>query len=166
MLIDSELRALSTLFFVIIISISSCTDKQKDIDDDTPEYIDTTTLISSYGGKLSHNTGTDCQTCHQKGGNGRAWFTVSGTVYDSTMKQVSPNSTARIYDGLDSSGLLIATIEVDSFGNFYSTQKIDYENGLHVEVEGKTITAKMGSLIHSGSCNKCHGVTTNRIWVK
>ena len=161
-----ESIAFSFLLFVIVLSVSSCTHKQEEIDDDTPEYVDTTTLISYYDGKLSHNAGKDCQSCHQKGGNGKGWFTVSGTVYDTTIVQVFPNSTVRLYEFLDISGVLVATIEVDSLGNFYSTQKVDYKNGLHVEVEGKAITAKMGSLIHSGSCNKCHGVTTNRIWVK
>jgi len=152
--------------FLISASLLSCNDKGDDIDTEEPEYVDTTTLVSSYDSTLSHNTAKDCQQCHQKGGNGKGWFSVSGTVYDSTMQTVFPNATVYLYDGIDNSAPLIATIEVDSLGNFYTTEEIEFKNGLHVETKGTSLTAKMGSLIRSGSCNKCHGVTTNRIWVK
>jgi len=155
------------LFFSLIIISFLVACAKKDVTTvDPPEYVDTTTLISFYNGKLSHNTGKDCQKCHQKGGNGKAWFSVSGTVYDSLMQHVFPNATIRIYDGLDSSSPLVARIAVDSLGNFYSTQKIDFKNGMHVEVAGKKSITKMGSLIRSASCNRCHGITANRIWVK
>ncbi len=153
-------------FFFTGILLFSCNDKSENIDTQEPEYIDTTTLVSRYNTTLSHNAGKDCQQCHQKDGNGRGWFSVSGTVYDSTMQVVFPNAIVYLYNGIDNSAPLIATIEVDSLGNFYTTESIDFKNGLHVEVKGKKLTAKMGSLIRSASCNRCHGVTTNRIWVK
>ena len=157
------------VFFVAAVfaaTFFSCTHKPEIEDGKDKEEVDTTTLISYYNGTLSHNQGKNCQSCHQKSGNAKGWFSISGTVYDTSLIQVFPNSTVRLYDGLDSTGVLISTIEVDSFGNFYSTEKIDFKNGLHVEVEGKLISAKMGSLIRSAACNKCHGVTTNRIWTK
>ncbi|MCK5856422.1 MAG: hypothetical protein KAG64_02965 [Bacteroidales bacterium] len=159
-------RIFSILFVLGLLLLSCTKDNADECDDDVPEYIDTTTLISLYNGMQSHNAGTDCKKCHQKGGNGKGWFVVSGTVYDSLMQQVFPNATVYIYDGLTSADPLLATIEVDSLGNFYTTQDIDFKNGLHVEVYGKSFTAKMGSLIYAASCNKCHGVTTNRIWTK
>jgi cytochrome c553 len=158
-------KLILTLLFISAL-LWSCNNKSDDIDTEEPEYVDTTTLVSSYNSLLSHNMGKDCQQCHQKGGNGKGWFLVSGTVYDSTMQYVFPNATVYLYDGIDNLAPLIATIEVDSLVNFYTTDSIDYKNGLHVEVKGKNLTVKMGSLIRSGSCNKCHGVTTNRIWVK
>jgi len=157
------------VFFVAVVfaaTFFSCTHKPEIEYDIDKEQVDTTSLISNYNGTLSHNQGKNCQSCHQKGGIAKGWFSIAGTVYDSSLKQVFPNSTVRLYDGLDSTGVLISTIEVDSFGNFYSTEKIDFKNGLYVEVGGKLISAKMGSLIRSAACNKCHGITTNRIWTK
>jgi len=155
------------LLFSLSLILFSC--KNKDDENEIinkPEYIDTSTLISTYNSTISHNTGKDCQKCHQKGGNGKAWFHVSGTVYDSIKQNPFPNATVYLYDGLNNSDPLIASIEVDSLGNFYTTENINFKNGLHIEVAGFTLHAKMGSLIYKGSCNKCHGVTTNRIWTK
>ena len=161
---------MSRLVFVLFslsLFLLSCKNKVKEnIDIDTPEYTDTSTLISTYNSTISHNAGEDCQKCHQKGGNGKAWFQVSGTVYDSTKQNIFPHATVYLYDGLNNTAPLIASIEVDSLGNFYTTEDIPFEKGLHVEVAGFTLHAKMGSLIYKGSCNKCHGVTTNRIWTK
>jgi len=160
---------LRVLLFVILgfaLVLLSCEEKSTDIDEPPSPPIDTTTSISYYNGKLSHHQGDNCQTCHQKDGIGPAWFNVSGTVYDSTLTQEFPNATIKLYDGINATGNLISTIEVDSLGNFYTTEDIDFGIGLYVEVLGVQIHAGMGSLITSGACNKCHGVITNRIWVK
>ena len=158
-------RSQFVLFIAFLFVLSSCKEKDNTIIN-PPDYVDTSTLISVHNGIMSHNAGDDCQKCHQKEGNGKGWFSISGTVYDSLIQNVYPNATVFIYDGLSSASPLLTRIEVDSLGNFYSTEEIDFKNGLHVEVEGKIGTAKMGSLIRSASCNRCHGVTTNRIWVK
>lgn len=84
--------------------------------------------------------------------------------YDSTLMQVISNSTVRLYDGLHSTGVLLATIEVDSLGNFYTTEVLDFGNGLHKEVEGVKIAARMGSLIPLGAYSSCLALITNRIW--
>ena len=158
------IRYFGIVFFIFLFAVSC--KKKEPVETPPVNEKDTTTLISFYNGTISHNQGTNCQSCHQSGGGGKAWFNVSGTVYDSTIYQAFPNATINLYDGIHATGNLIATIEADSFGNFYSTQNIDYGNGLYPEVVGEKISAVMGSAITTGACNKCHGVTTNRIWVK
>ena len=160
------LRVFAFIIAGFMLILFSCEEKSTDIDPPPSPPDDTTTLISFYNDKISHHQGDNCQTCHQKGGNGIGWFNVSGTVYDSTLSQVFPNATVKLYDGIDSSGTLVSIIEVDSFGNFYTTEDVDFGDGLYVEVIGNQINARMGSFITSGACNKCHGILTNRIWVK
>lgn len=149
--------------FSIVLLFSSCA---KDAEDDSPTIIDTISLVSFYGGTISHYQGENCPICHQEGGEGKGWFNISGTVYDTTLSHGYANATVNIFDGINGTGNLIYSIECDSFGNFYSTNKIEFGSGLYAVVDGEKISAKMGSLVTKGSCNNCHGVTTNRIWTK
>lgn len=105
-------------------------------------------------------------SCHVSGGSGKGWFTTAGTVYDSTQTSVYPNSTVKFYSGSNATGSLIAIIQVDQLGNFYTTENINYGDGLYVAVEGSEASINMISKVTSGQCNSCHGGSTDRIWTK
>ncbi len=122
--------------------------------------------ISSYNEMESHKTGENCMECHKSGGNGEGWFNIAGTVYDALQTSPFPNTTVKLYSGPNATGNLVAVIEVDGLGNFYTTNNIDFGNGLFVSVIGNQTTENMVSSISSGKCNSCHGVNTDRIWTK
>lgn len=124
------------------------------------------TKISSYDSTKSHNTGENCMNCHRSGGSGEGWFTTAGSVYDSTKTSTFPNATIRLYTSPNGQGNLMATIQVDKYGNFYTTEYLDFGNKLYASAEGSSITKYMNSALASGQCNSCHGITTDRIWTK
>jgi hypothetical protein len=124
------------------------------------------TRISSYHSDESHHTGENCMNCHSSGGPGEGWFTIAGTVYAEDQSTPYPNATIRLYTGSGESGSLKATVEVDQKGNFYTTENIDFGDGLYAVSEGETSTKNMGTLLTTGKCNQCHGESTGRIWVK
>ena len=119
------------------------------------------TKISSHNSDDSHKAGQNCMNCHESGGDGEGWFTVAGTVYNEAQTSILPNATIKLYSGSNATEDLIATIEVDSKGNFYTTKKIDFGTGLYTLVEGNTATKNMMASITSGECNSCHGVSTD-----
>lgn len=122
--------------------------------------------ISSYNDTESHNMGENCMTCHSSEGSGEGWFTLAGTIYDSLKISTFPNATVYLYSEPNGLGNIMGTIEVDGLGNFYTTDYIDFGNGLYTSVSGNTSTKYMSSAINTGQCNGCHGVSTNRIWTK
>lgn len=124
------------------------------------------TNISHYNDNESHKMGQNCMNCHAYGGKGEGWFTTAGTVYDSTQNNTYPNATVKIYTESGTSGNLIHSVEVDGNGNFYTTEPINFNNGLFVSVEGNENTEHMSSPIRTGECNNCHGVSTKKIWAK
>ncbi|MBW6490622.1 MAG: hypothetical protein K0B15_05430 [Lentimicrobium sp.] len=63
-------------------------------------------------------------SCHKSGGTGEGWFTVAGSVYDSTYASGFPNATVRLYTGPNGTGTLKATIQVDNYGNFYTPKTL------------------------------------------
>ena len=123
-------------------------------------------MNSSYNDTESHNMGQNCMSCHIQGGDGEGWFTVAGTVYDSLKTSTLPNSTVKLYSGPNGTGTLIATIEVDGLGNFYSTNSINFGGGLYTSATGNTTTKHMNTSITTGNCNSCHGGSVDRIWTK
>ena len=123
-------------------------------------------MNSSYNETESHNMGQDCMSCHKQGGDGEGWFVVAGTVYDSLKTSTYPNSTVKLYSGPNGTGTLVATIEVDGLGNFYSTNNIDFGSGLYTSARGNTTTKHMITSINTGNCNSCHGESVDRIWTK
>ncbi len=122
--------------------------------------------VSSHGSSESHNNGQNCMSCHKSGGSGEGWFTLAGSVYDSTKANPLPNATIRLYSGPNGSGTLAATVEVDNRGNMYTTESINFGAGLYPSVEGSSSTQYMSTTIASGECSSCHGVTTDKIWTK
>jgi hypothetical protein len=149
-------------FFVLIAAISgsfvflSC--EKEDHENETK--------ISSFDSTESHKAGQDCMICHKSGGSGEGWFTVAGTLYDSTKMVPFPNANIKLFTGPDGTGTLKMTIQVDGRGNFYTTESIDFEDGLYTLAEGRLGAQNMHTSFTSGACNSCHGNSTDRIWVK
>jgi hypothetical protein len=124
--------------------------------------------ISAHNNDESHNMGRNCMDCHKKGGQGKGWFIVAGTVYDynSDSEARSPNGTVYLYSDKERKSL-VATIEVDNLGNFYNTDNISFGSGLYPTVVSiSNDTRNMTSSITQGACNGCHNVTTYKIFVK
>ena len=145
-----------TVTLILLTGLVSC-------DDDDFEN---KTRISSYNSSDSHKTGQNCMDCHKPGGSGESVFTIAGTVYDSTLMSVLPGATIKLYTDSNGAGTLSATIQVDKFGNFYTTEYVDFENGLYASAEGDLTTKFMNSTVMTGECNSCHGVTTDRMWTR
>lgn len=136
---------------VIVIAFQSC------------EGDDNETKISSYNSDDSHKNGQDCMECHVSGGSGEGWFTIAGSVAVS-ISSISPRQiNIKLYTEPNGSGDLIAKIEVDEKGNFYTTKKYDFGGGLYALIEGNSSTQYMIAPINHGRCNTCHGIT-NLIW--
>jgi hypothetical protein len=114
-------------------------------------------LESSHNATNSMNPGQVCQNCHTSGGDGPGVFTVAGTVFDSNLIQVFPNSTIRLYTQPNGQGDLVATIEVDGLGNFFTTRSIVFGNGLYPSVSSDGgATEYMNISTTRGDCNGCH----------
>ncbi len=152
-------RGLNILMVMIIsvISFQSC-----EQDDENENE----TKISTYNSTESHMAGQNCMNCHESGGSGEGWFTTAGTVYDSSKKSTFPNATVKLFTGPNGTGDLKLTIQVDNYGNFYTTENLDYGDGLYTSVEGNSVTKHMNSSITSGQCNSCHGINTDPIWTE
>ena len=140
---------ISSLFFIL-----SCKKNEK------------ATNISSYNETESHNMGQNCMNCHKSGGDGEGIFQAAGTVYDSTLSVTLPNTTVYLYTEQGGNGTLKHTIEVDGLGTFYTTESIDFGDGLYPTIKGASTSRHMSSPITSGQCNSCHGVSTSKLWTK
>jgi hypothetical protein len=114
--------------------------------------------ISARGLSVSHNMGHNCMTCHQPHGPGKGLFTAAGTAYnpDGT---VHPNATVRLRTAPNGGGDLVATIEGDAYGNFYTTQPLPTpEAALFVSITSSdgASTKEMPFPQRSLACNVCH----------
>ncbi len=146
------LLVLSALSFTVV---SSC---KKEGDE---------TKISSHNSDESHHEGQNCLSCHKSGGEGEGHFTVAGTVYDSLGTTIKPNGTIRLYSQPNGGGNLVATIEVDAKGNFYTTESIDLSSGVYSSATGTSGSAHfMPDINGIGACSSCHGVTQVPIWTE
>lgn len=122
------------------------------------------TKISRNNTSQSHNLGQNCMSCHLSGGNGEGWFKVAGSIYNTTQSSAYSNGSIKITTEPNGEGTLIKTIEIDNKGNFYTTETINFGNGLYVSVYGTGSEQKfMSSKITNGACNNCHGNTTDKI---
>jgi len=122
--------------------------------------------ISSHNTNDSHRSGQACLSCHNVGGSNEYQFRLAGTVYNLTETTVYPNTTIHLYTSANSAGTLVATVEVDALGNFYTTQSIDWgNNGLYPVVESSQGTRSMSTPTSDGNCNGCHnGNNLSRIY--
>ena len=119
-----------------------------------PEFVRDPALdvdnISRHGGESSHFTGQNCMKCHQPHGPGAGLFSIGGTLAN---PDGTPHPNGTVYvtrtdptslpEDLEIDELEIepvATVEVDAFGNFYSTEPLPLpEEALFVIVERSVI---------------------------
>ncbi|MCF8461627.1 MAG: hypothetical protein K9G46_12965 [Flavobacteriales bacterium] len=125
--------------------------------------------ISEFGDDDSHYHGRICMDCHARSGSGEGWFTVAGS-----MERNSGNSLIELYRYKN--GPMVMSIEVDDESNFFTTEPIDFSDGLVVAVRSPSGELEWmddneddhpdvgnNGEIYSGSCNTCHGVTTDMV---
>ncbi len=118
--------------------------------------------VSASGGNKSHNMGQNCMQCHKTGGEGEGCFVVAGTVYDTLSTNTLSSGKIELFTGPDGTGNLVHTIQVDSKGNFYTTENFEI-SGLYPVLTGPTgHKSYMSSALTSGECNSCHA-SSNRI---
>ncbi len=151
-----KLIAYFSIFMIAILLLQSC---QKDEEGSESEQ-----KVSAHNEKESHNMGLNCMNCHKSGGSGEGIFNVAGTVYNDLKTGTYPNATIKFFSEPNGNGLLKYTVEVDGLGNFYTTENIDFGNGLYASVERNSSTQNMASSITTGQCNSCHGISTDKIW--
>jgi hypothetical protein len=158
---SSPVRILPAVFFFIfctVLSIRSSTQAPTD-----------TPLKSKPGMKKSHDFGTDCGSCHKKAGTAKTIFTVSGSVLDEARAKIYKNPVIKLYTERRGMGDLVATIEGDALGNFYSTEDIDFSIGLYPTLIGTPGVAEpikhMARPIFSGNCNGCHGPKEEKLGI-
>jgi cytochrome c553 len=150
--------AISAFFVLVALAFAACREE-----DDSENR----TLVSRNGGMISHGMSQNCMNCHEQGGEGSGWFTVAGTVYDSAMTTTYANAIIRLYSEVDGGGTLVATVEADAYGNFFTTEAVNFGNGLYPLVAGTTgNTVSMQQATMLGACNSCHGITNVRIWAR
>ena len=140
------------LMLTFLLSFYSC-EKEEACDEDN---------ISEQGDDDSHNMGQNCMQCHKLGGEGEGCFVVAGTVYDTLSINTLNSGKIELFTGPDGTGNLVHTIQVDSKGNFYTTENFDIA-GLYPVLTGPSGNKSyMGSSLTSGQCNYCHS-SSNRI---
>lgn len=105
--------------------------------------------------------------CHTDGNNPYV-FTIAGTVYQiSNPAAVYPNATINFYSQPAGAGDLLGTVEVDGYGNFYTTRAIDFSAGVYPSIVGAVGEGPidMGISTIRGDCNGCHGISEPPITV-
>lgn len=118
--------------------------------------------ISERGDDESHYTGYNCMNCHYNSGSGEGWFSVAGTV-DGAYQ----NATVELFSGPDGTGTLLGSLEVDDKRNFFTTDMIDFTDGIYVATnDGNGNREFMEDKIFNGGCNLCHGQTTDEIIIE
>jgi len=134
--------------------------------------------VSAHGTSFSHTDGrrgVDCLGCHNIGGNNAYQYSVAGTVYQLNLQDYYPDATVNLYSGPNGSGDLVATIEVDANGNFYTTEPIDLGNGqgngIYPSITGSEVNSStffMNDSTNDGGCSNsgCHGVTRPPIFAQ
>ena len=127
--------------------------------------------ISSHGSRAGSSMKDNCMNCHQTGAT-YGGFIVAGTVVKEGGSTRNPNGTVYLFtvpNGVLGKDSVIATIEVDGVGNFYTTHPIDLSKGFYPAVNnasGDDSVHHMQSETTIGSCNSCHGVSQANIYVK
>lgn len=158
-------RANSLCILCIALTVLACSEEV-----DTTNIETTNVKISSNGGTDSHTDdrrGQNCMNCHYAGNN-RFVYQIAGTVYQDADNTIPyPNATINIRRGPESVDELLASIEVDANGNFFTTEAIDLSSGVYPSVIGTAgeTPMHMGNFITHGQCNSCHGLSTRPITV-
>lgn len=120
--------------------------------------------ISSTGSDESHNFGMNCMQCHVSGGEGEGCFTVAGSATGADLTTHLSSGSIKLYTQPNGGGTLKHVIQIDSKGNFHTTEQVDM-NGLYPAISGPGGSMKyMSSSPGNGACNSCHGVSTAKVW--
>ncbi|MCF8427776.1 MAG: hypothetical protein K9H61_10025 [Bacteroidia bacterium] len=123
-------------------------------------------LEESSSDEKSHNAGENCGSCHNVSGSEAVreagWWTVAGTVYSSG-NSPQTNATIELWEKPNKQGALIKRLVSDKIGNFYTNQIIDFKGGCYPSITVGSNTKYMNQKYEGGSCNSCHGVTTNKL---
>ena len=128
------------------------------------------TYVSTNGSMAGRSMQGNCMDCHKRGAT-EGGFTIGGSLYQSDSVTRYPNGFVDIYSQLDTLGKavdssLIAHIEVDGVGNFYTTHDIDLSQGFYpVVTSSEGYKKTMSTVTTNGACNSCHGVSTSNIYV-
>ena len=109
------------------------------------------TVISSHNEDESHHYGENCMNCHYSAGRSEGVFTVGGSVSGNFK-----NATLEFYkNGIAKP---VNKVEVDKLGNAYTTEDIDFSEGLRVGVRNRSGEIEfMEDKVFHGQCNLCHG---------
>lgn len=111
-----------------------------------------TESISTFKTDESHKFGQNCMDCHYTAGRGEGWFTAAGSVMG--------NADGAVIELIDEVSGVVKTIEVDLRHNFYTTDPIDFSNGMKVGVRNKNGEVEyMDDPITTGQCSLCHGTS-------
>jgi hypothetical protein len=150
-----RLILLSSIFILFSVNFAACKKEEKGKGSKSSSYNDTS----------SHNVGTACMNCHNSGGSNEYWWEVAGTVYKPDGTSLNQNSTVYLFSGVNGTGNLILTLQVDGKGNFYTSSSVNFGSGLYPEVKSSSGEVKfMQESVTSGNCNSCHD-STKRITV-
>jgi hypothetical protein len=145
------------LLSILTIVFSGCSSKDEN---------NSTAMVSRHNETESHNNGKACMSCHASGGSGKGWFGIAGSVYAEDLKAAAPNGTIYLYSGPDGTGTLVATVEVDGKGNFYTTASAIPSSGAYAQIKGTSGNMlNMSGVVTTGNCGSCHGASTARILI-
>lgn len=115
-------------------------------------------LRSAHGEARSHAQGDNCMACHQPNGPGPGLFTAAGTLYDISGDPL-PDGAVELRTAPDGNGDLVARIEVDGLGNFFTTDELPLpDTALFPTVYSPDGAARnyMPFPTASAACNVCH----------
>ncbi|MEM7162294.1 MAG: hypothetical protein AAF487_07610 [Bacteroidota bacterium] len=109
--------------------------------------------ISGHNKSESHNKGLNCMTCHYSEGQAvEGIYSLAGSAFGNTQ-----NADVELYAS-SSASEPFHIIEIDQFGNFYTTEPIEFGDGLFVAVRAENGDISfMQDPIMNGQCNLCHG---------
>ncbi len=128
------------------------------------------TYISAHGSRAGSSMKSNCMGCHQTGAT-EGGFIVAGTVFGRDTTSRDPNGNVYLFNvpnGVLGRDSVIAMIEVDGVGNFYTTHPIDLSGGVYpaaISPSGTDTLHHMQAITTNGACNSCHGVTQANIVV-
>jgi len=126
------------------------------------------TFVSTHGSRAGSSMQGNCIDCHKTGAT-EGGFIIGGSVFTTDGSTRNPNGTVYLHTlapgaaGVDS---IVATVEIDGVGNFYTTHSYDLSKGVY-----PSVTSSSGNKVFmtqsttSGACNSCHGVSTAVITV-
>jgi hypothetical protein len=122
-------------------------------------------LSSTYSHESKKMVG-NCMGCHSPNGGAPGCFRVGGTAFDSLVEDSAvQNAIVKLYTQPNGTGELVATLQVDQSGNFYTTSPVSFAQGLYPAIiSGQGNVRYMPAACVNGACNSCHGVVNPKLW--